>query len=198
MTDTAPTTVTRLLRELNGGNRSALQAVYPLVYGELRIVARRHRRGWRGDHTIDTTALVHETYLKLAHHDAVRATSRAHFLAIAATAMRQILCNYARDHQRLKRGGDSRPLSLDQLREGLPAATWSHEQAVTLVALDAALDRLAQVKPRFGRVVECRFFGGLSVEETADALGVSPATVKREWSLARAWLYRELQGHRER
>jgi RNA polymerase sigma factor (TIGR02999 family) len=195
MPDTAPTTVTRLLQELSGGNRAALQAVYPLVYGELRAVAKRHRRRWRGDHTIDTTALVHETYVKLAHHDAVRATSRAHFLAIAATAMRQVLCNYARDHQRLKRGGDARPLSLDQLREGTLSVAWSDEQALAVVALDAALERLSQVNPRYGRVVECRFFGGLSIEETADALGVSPATVKREWSLARAWLYRELHGH---
>lgn len=195
MSESALRTVTRLLKELAGGNRGALADLYPLIYGELRAVARRHRRRWHGDYTINTTALVHETYLKLAHHERVRATSRAHFLAIAATAMRHVLCNHARDRQRQKRGGGMPVLALDDLGEGAAAVMYSDEQAATLVSLDAALERLAEADPRRARIVECRFFGGLSIEETAEALGVSPATVKREWSLARAWLYRELHAN---
>lgn len=194
MSEAVPSTVTRLLKELGGGNRAALDALFPIIYAELRTVARRHRRRWRGDYTLDTTALVHEAYLKLSEHQAVRATSRAHFLAVAARAMRHILCNYARDRQRQKRGGSLQKLTLDDAMARLPAGACSDDQAAVLASLASALDRLEQVNPRQGRIVECRFFGGLSIDETAAALGLSPATVKRDWNLARAWLYREMSG----
>jgi RNA polymerase sigma factor (TIGR02999 family) len=187
-------TVARLLGELQQGNQGALRELFPLVYEELRVLAGRQRRRWRGDLTLNTTALVHEAYLKLVRQQRIGASSRAHFFAVAAQAMRHVLCNYARDRKRQKRGGEierrSRP-ELDAVPEVL-TLTW--EQAENLLALDAALDELAQEAPHLSEVVECRFYGGMTIEDTATALGSSAATVKRQWTLARAWLYRRLQG----
>ncbi len=173
--------------------RPEVDDLLPLVYDELRQLARRQRAGWVGDFTLDTTALVHETWLKLGRSSGVPMKSRAHFLGVAAQAMRHILCDYARDRRRLKRGGEVTRLPLDVLEgvEGLLAL--SDERLDTIAALDEALGRLAADEPRWARVVECRFFAGLGIEETGEALGISPATVKRDWALARAWLYRALQ-----
>lgn len=183
--------ITGLLLAVERGDRTALEALFPLVYDELLVLARRQRRAWHGNLTMDTTALVHEAYLKLVHQGTVGATSRPHFFAVAATAMRHILCNYARDQQRIKRGGEVQHVSLDNVdRTQQPALP--DDVTEQLADLDAALQRLEQLDKRQSRIVECRFFAGLSVEETASALGVSPATVKRDWTLARAWLYREM------
>jgi RNA polymerase sigma factor (TIGR02999 family) len=184
-------TVHRLLGELDGGNRAALDELFPLVYGELSELAHRLRTRWRGDLTMNTTALVHEAYLKLAGRNRVRADSRAHFLALAARAMRHILINYARDRRTQKRGGGSEIVPLDEALAPGQAAL-SEKQADGLVALDDALRALEQVDRRQSQVVECRFFGGMTVEETATAVGVSPRTVKREWAVAQAWLARRM------
>jgi RNA polymerase sigma factor (TIGR02999 family) len=191
-TGTAPGTVTALLSELNRGNRDALTALFPVVYEELRRVAHRERQRWEGDSTIGTTALVHEAYLKLANVDRLGAESSIHFRRIAAMAMRQILCNYARDQRALRRGGKIIKESLDDSEAVNHAIVASDSIPDTLADLDEALQRLEHVEPRLSHVVECRFFGALSIEETAEALGISVATVKRDWALARAWLYREL------
>jgi RNA polymerase sigma factor (TIGR02999 family) len=178
--------VTELLRSLAGGDKGALDELVPLVYDELHAIARRRLRNERPDHTLRTTDLVHEAYLKLVRLDHVQWQSRAHFLAIAAQAMRNILVSHARSRRRLKRGGGA----------PLPSLTDAHELRATeadrILALDAALERLAEVNPRHARVVECRFFGGMTLEETAAVLGVSHGTVKRDWSLVRLWLGREL------
>lgn len=189
--------VTDLLRAARHGEQGALDALFPVVYDELRSMARRQRRPWSGDLTLDTTALVHEAYLKLAGQERIDATSRAHFFAVAATAMRHILCNHARDRHRLKRGGDAQHTSLDELEaagESVPSSvTMSDEDADRIVALDDALQRLESIDPRQARIVEYRFFAGLSIEDTAAALGVSAATVKRGWTMARASLYRDMR-----
>jgi RNA polymerase sigma factor (TIGR02999 family) len=184
--------VTRLLDRVQVGDRSALDRLYPLLYQELRQVARAHRRRWQGDETIGTTALIHEVYLKLVGQEQVEARSRAHFLAIAGKAMRHVLSNYARARRTRKRGGDQERLPLEVL-EALPGAgALSDEQTDSAAALETALSRLEAENERLSRVVECRFFGGMSIADTAAALGTSPATVKRDWLLARAWLHREL------
>ncbi|MEO8193418.1 MAG: ECF-type sigma factor [Gemmatimonadales bacterium] len=191
-TGTGPGTLTALLSELNRGNRDALIALFPIVYEELRRLAHRERQRWQGDSTIGTTALVHEAYLKLANTDRLGAKSSIHFRRIAAMAMRQILCNYARDRRALRRGGKVVIQSLDDTGSDSVGVAMD-STSDTLADLDDALRRLEEVEPRLSHVVECRFFGGLELQETAEALGVSVATVKRDWSLARAWLYRELQ-----
>lgn len=178
--------VTRLLEAWSGGDRSALKRLIPLVYDELRRIAHRELSREAPGHTLSTTALVHEAYLKLVQLDRIDWQNRAHFFAIGARAMRRILVDYAVRRKSLKRGGGRTPLPLDE------AAAVTEEDLDTLLALDEALGRLEARKERYGRVVECRFFGGMSVEETAEALGVSPATVKRDWATARAWLNREL------
>lgn len=189
--------VSTLVEALAAGDRDALNTLFPLVYEELSRLARRQRRQWDGDLTLNTTALVHEAYLKLAGQARVPAENRAHFLAIAAKAMRHILCNHARDRRRQKRGGAQPHLSLEQAEEVDHAESspleLSADQTERLARLDEALRRFEGVAERQCRVVECRFFGGMSVEDTAAALGVSPRSVKRDWAFARAWLLREMQ-----
>jgi len=166
-----------------------MEELFPLVYNELRRIAARKLRSERDGHTLSTTALVHEAWLELSKLNRIEWQNRAHFLAVAAQAMRRILIDYAAARRRQKRGGGQPIESLDQH----DAMAIAHERGDELVALDGALDRLAAMNARQAKVVECRFYGGMSVEETAEALGVSPATVKREWAVARAWLNRELQ-----
>lgn len=160
-----------------------------VVYGELRRLAAAYMRRERPGQTLQPTALVHEAYLKLLKDRPERWQNRAHFCAIAAHAMRQILIERARARDALKRGGGQPRVTFD---EGLPAA--APDQSVDMIALDAALDRLAALDPGQARIVELRFFGGLSIEETAEAMKISPATVKRHWAAARAWLAKELEG----
>jgi len=177
---------TELLLSLGKGDRGALNQLVPLVYDELRAIARRRLRHERPDHTLDTVALVNEAYLKLFQLDRIEWKSRAHFLAIAAQTMRHILVNHALSRKRAKRGGGAPHVPLE-LAGDLPAV-----EANRILALDAALEQLATVHPRHAQVVECRFFGGMTIEETAVALDVSPATIKRDWIFLRRWLGREL------
>ena len=156
------------------------------------------RRRWHGDLTLNTTALVHEAYLKLVDQKRVQARSRTHFFAVAAKTMRHILCNYARDRLRKKRGGDLRRLTLADIGAIPEHLIVSAEQSEVLVALDDALRQLANDDKRLSDIVECRFFGAMSIADTATALGLSPATVKRHWTLARSWLYREMQNRAAR
>lgn len=186
-------TITSLLAAVQRGDGDALDALFPLVYDELTVLAHRQRQGWHGALTLNTTAVVHEAYIKLMEQKRLRADSRAHFFAIAATAMRHILCNYTRDRSRTKRGGGVQHVSIGPGQDPAGQLHFSGEQADTLAALDEALQRLEQESERQARIVECRFFGGMSVEDTATALGISPRTVKRDWSFARAWLRREMQ-----
>jgi len=181
--------VTRLLAEAAGGGREALDRVVPLVYDELRRLAHRRLRDERSGHTLDTTALVHETYLELVDLDRIAWRSRGQFFAIAARVMRRVLVDYAVGRNAQKRGGGAARIPLD---EAAGISVMADGQEAELMALDDALDRLGAIDARQARIVECRFFGGMSIEETAAALDVSPATVKRDWTLARAWLNREL------
>jgi RNA polymerase sigma factor (TIGR02999 family) len=193
MAQSTQMTVTQLLHELEGGNRAALSELFPLLYTELLSLARRQRRRWRGDFTLNTTALVHEAYLKLVNQKQLEARSRTHFFAVAAKTMRHILCNYARDRLRKKRGGDLHRLTLEDLDTIPEKLVISEEQSELLVALDDALQQLEKEDNGLSDIVECRFFGAMSIADTATALGLSPATVKRHWTLARSWLYREMQ-----
>ena len=166
--------------------RDELQALFPAVYAELRRVASRQLDGERTGHTLGTTGLVHEAYLELARLDHIRWPSRAYVLAAASQAMRRILIDYAQARRAQKRGGGVATVPLDD------AVVLAVSRSDTLLALDEALDRMGALNARAARVVECRFYGGMSIEETAEALGISPATVKREWGVARAYLNREL------
>lgn len=193
--DTPQGTVTRLLRQASAGDRDALDELFPLVYEELRALARAQRRRRAGAETLNTTALVHEAYLKLVQQEDPEWRDRAHFRAVAATAMRHILIDYARRARTARRGGTRARLSLDEIERSL---TSSGEQVLTdepelLIVLDEALGRLGSHSERQVRIVECRFFAGMTVPDTAEALGVSSATVKRGWSMARAWLFREME-----
>lgn len=183
--------VTQLLRASRDGSEDAHEKLFERTYGELRQCAHRQRRRWRGDETMNTTALVNEAYLKLVRQEDQSWENRSHFFAVAAKAMRHILVNYARAKSAEKRGGNAPRTSLEELRETLGReVALSEERAEVLVVLDEALERFAADQPRASSVVECRFFGGMSVEETAEALSISTATVSRDWSLAQAWLYR--------
>jgi RNA polymerase sigma-70 factor, ECF subfamily len=184
--DLASAEVTLLLTELTKGNQEARSKIIPLVYEELRRMAGRYMRRERADHTLQSTALVHEAYLKLVEQS-VDWQSRAHFFAIAAQVMRRILVDHARGHLRAKRGGGQPVIALDE------ALVFSPERSFELVEVDAALQRLAESDLRQAKIVELRFFGGLTVEETAEILGISPKTVKRDWSVAKAWLHGELK-----
>jgi len=179
--------VTRLLQGLREGRPGAMEALIPMVYEELRRTARRELARRRPGDTLDTTALVHEAYLKLVGTGDPAWNDRTHFLAVAATAMRQIIVDHARRRKAARHGGGFHEVSLDE-RRLLP-----DEQAEDLLALDEALDQLAALNARLSQVVECRFFGGLTVPETAAVLGRSPRTVDRDWKKAKAWLYRELR-----
>lgn len=179
--------VTRLLQGLREGRPGAMEALIPMVYEELRRTARRELARRRPGDTLDTTALVHEAYLKLVGTGDPAWNDRTHFLAVAATAMRQIIVDHARRRKTARHGGGFHEVSLDE-RRLLP-----DEQAEDLLALDEALDQLAALNARLSQVVECRFFGGLTVPETAAVLGRSPRTVDRDWKKAKAWLYRELR-----
>ena len=178
--------VTDLLLSWRQGDAAALAHLVPLVYDELRRVARRRLRGESPGHPLQATALVHEVYLRLVDVDRMTLTSRAHFFGVAATLMRQILVDHARRERADKRGGSVTVLSLD---EALPAA-WT--SSVDVLALDQALDALSAIDSRQCRVVELRFFAGLTIDEAAATLGISSATVEREWALAKAWLFRQL------
>jgi len=184
----SPTDVTQWLLDWSNGNKEALDKVIPLVYDELRRLADHYLRRERPDHTLQPTALVHEAYLRLVDQTNVRWQSRAHFFGITANLMRQILVNHALSRRAAKRGGEASKLSLDE------AGGLSQERDVDLVALDEALAHLATFDRRQSRIVELRFFGGLTVEEAAEVLGISPATVKRDWTVAKAWLHCEITG----
>jgi RNA polymerase sigma-70 factor (ECF subfamily) len=169
--------------------QSPMEQLFPLVYKELRLIAARKLRSERSGHTLCATALVHEAWLELSKFNRIEWQNRAHFLAVAAQAMRRILIDYAVARRRKKRGGGIQIDSLDTA--DAVAVAQAHREE--LIALDEALGRLSDLSERQGQIVECRFYGGMSIDETAEALGVSPATVKREWATARAWLNRELQ-----
>src|SRR5438132_5293853 len=180
--------VTRLLRNWQDGDRGALDQLIPLVYEELRAIASRYMAHERRDGTLQTTALVNEAYMKLVDQHAVDWQSRAHFFAIAAQVIRRILIDAARRRRRGKRGGAAVHVPLDAVAVAAPDA----ERVIDVLAVDRALHGLERVDPDHAKIVELRFFGGLTVEETAAVLGVSPATVKREWAVAKGWLYRAL------
>lgn len=188
MTGPSGSDITQLLRAWNGGDESALEKLMPIVYGELHRMARRYMAHESPDHTLQTSALVNEAYLRLVDAANANWQNRVHFFAVSAQAMRRILVDWARSRQALKRGGDVRPLQLDE------ALAVAQEQPVDLVALDDALKALAAVDPRKSQVVELHFFGGLNLEETAEALKVSSDTVLRDWKLAKSWLRCELSG----
>jgi RNA polymerase sigma-70 factor, ECF subfamily len=190
MATPSPAAVTELLRAWSDGDDGALEQLVPLVEGELRRLARGYMARERRDHTLQTTALVNEAFVRLTDARQVRWQDRAHFLGISARLMRRVLVDYARRRGFHKRGGGAERVSLhEDLVTGL-------DPAFDVVALDRALEALGNVDPRKGRIVELRFFGGLSVEETATVLQVSPETVKRDWRLAKLWLLRELEGER--
>ncbi len=178
--------VTELLVRWRRGDRTALDSLLPLVYSELRRIANHFLQDERPDHTLQSTALVHEAYLRLAQQDLPQWQNRAHFFAVAAQLMRQILVDYARSHRASKRGGHVYKLALDEAEEQPQALE------VDIVALDDALKSLAEMDSQQSRVVELKFFGGLSIDDTAEVLGISASTVKRDWITARAWLFREL------
>jgi RNA polymerase sigma factor (TIGR02999 family) len=184
--------VTRVLEGAVAGEGRAADELLPLVYDELRSMAARHLKGERHGHTLQPTALAHEAYLKLVGQTRVQWQGRAHFLAVAATAMRRILVNHAKARGRRKRGGEAQRVPLDVAFESF------QERAVDVRALDEALGKLAEMDAGQARIVELRFFGGLTVQETAEVLGVSARTVHREWTLAKAWLHGEVVAGEER
>ena len=178
--------ITRLLSDWSEGNESALDELLPLIYGELRRLSHRYMRRERSGHMLQTTALVHEAYLRLVGQQSARWQNRTHFFSAAAQVMRHILVDYARSLRREKRGKGFSQVPLSEV------AVMSADRADELVAVNIAMESLAAIDPRKGRVFELRYFGGMSVEEAAEALNVSPATVARDWKMARAWLRREM------
>lgn len=182
----SPDDITTMLEALRDGDRDAIDTLFPVLYEELRRLAQAQRSEWRGEHTLNTTALVHEAYLKLVRQERVGVNERSHFFALAAKAMRHILTDYARRRQAEKRGGGARPVGLNEAAGAVNPV--SAESAMELLALEDALAGLEAANERQARVVECRFFAGLPVAETAAALGISESTVKRDWRIARAIL----------
>ena len=184
----------RLLLELKAGNREAFSELLPLVYDELHHIASRQRQQWDGEETLNTTALIHEAYLRLADQTAPEWQSSPHFLAVASTAMRHILIDYAKRRRAAKRGGAQERVPLHEVEAAL-ADTGNVDAArsAALIALDKSLRRLEEHNPRQSRIVECRFFGRMTIADTATALGIAPATVGRDWTVAKAWLYRDLK-----
>lgn len=185
-----PNEVTQLLLSWNQGDREALDRLIPLVEAELRRLARRFMRRERGDHTLQTSALINEAYVKLVDQQNVQWQDRAHFFAVSAQIMRHILIDHARKHQYAKRGGGAEKVPLDEI------AQLSDQRAAELIAMDDALRDLAMADPRKSQIVELRFFGGLSIEEAAEVLEISPATVTREWRMARAWLHHAMSSNK--
>lgn len=185
--------VTVLLDGVRSGDPAAPGRLFTVVYDTLHAMARGQRRRSPSTETLNTTALVHEAFLKLFGTGVRDFKDRAHFMAVAATAMRQILISHARKNSAEKRGGGQAPATFEEVERALHGAAAFEPASDVLLALDSALERLQQRSERQGRIVECRFFGGMSIEETAEALSVSPATVKRDWSLAQAWLHREMR-----
>src|SRR5437867_984404 len=186
-----PSEVTQLLKDWGNGDSAALDRLMPIVYDELRKVAARYLRRERQDHTLQPTALVNEAYLRLVDQKQVQWQNRAHFMGVAAQMMRRILVDHARNHKRVKRGGGAQKVSLDD------AVVVAEDRTEDLVELDDALNALAAFDERKSRVVEMRYFGGLSVEETAEVLKVSEITVARDWKLAKAWLYTHIEENGE-
>lgn len=180
--------ITQLLDKWSSGNQSALDELYPLVYDELHCLASRYMSRERKGHTLQTTALINEAYVRLVDQRNVHWANRSHFFAISAQIMRRILIDHARSHAYAKRGGGQQKVSLDE------TATLQVARAAALISLDDALQSLAKIDQRRSQVVELRYFGGLSNEEIAQALGISPNTVTRDWNMARAWLYQQLAG----
>ena len=198
MSDSHPQSVDRVLEALRTGKPGAFDELFPLVYDELHQIAARQRRRWQGDESLNTTAVLNEAYLKLVDQSAPDWQGHAHFLAVASTAMRQILIDYAKRKRAAKRGGGQPHVALHDIESALHRgedASGAGDEV--LVALDESLVRLQQQEPRQARIVECRFFGGMSIEDTAGALGVSAATVRRGWAMAQAWLYRDLKQRAE-
>ncbi|HSB08981.1 MAG TPA: sigma-70 family RNA polymerase sigma factor [Blastocatellia bacterium] len=183
-----PGEVTQLLLSWNKGDKQALDHLIPLVETELRRLARRFMRSEREDHTLETSALINEAYVRLVDQSNVNWQDRSHFFAVAAQVMRHILIDHARKYQYAKRGGGAEKVPLEEI------TNLFEQRAAELIAMDDALRDLATADPRKCQVVELRFFGGLSIEETAEVLGISPATVIREWRTARAWLHRAISG----
>ena len=187
--ETSTGEVTRLLQDCSDGNRDALDKLLPLVYNELRRLAHSYLSHERPDHTLQTTALVHEAYLKLIDQRSVNWQNRAQFFAISAQAMRRILLDNARRHSAAKRGSGGQKISLDEV------ATLSGDSAnESLIALDLALQKLETIDEAQSKIVELRYFGGLTIEETAEVLKISPSSIQREWTVARAWLYKTITG----
>ena len=186
MTQASTHEVTQLLIEWSNGDKAALDKLIPLIHEELRRLAHHYMSRERPGHTLQTTALVDEAYVRLVNRKDVHWQNRAHFFAISAQLMRSILVDHARSHAYAKRGGGARKISLDE------TMIVSQQRAAEVVALDDVLKELADFDPQQSRIVELRFFGGLTIEETAEVLSLSPATIKREWSTAKAWLYHEL------
>jgi len=186
MSETSTQQVTRLLKDWSNGDQAALEQLTPLVYSELRRLAGRYLRKERPDHTLQSTALVHEAFIRMIDQRNVRWQNRAHFFGVAAQMIRRILVDHARSRYASKRGSGAPRLSLDE------AIALPDRKDLDLVALDDALNSLAKFDPQQARIVELRFFTGLTVEETAEVLGISPATVKRDWVTAKAWLYRDI------
>jgi RNA polymerase sigma factor (TIGR02999 family) len=181
-----PPSVTELLAKAGSGDSSALANVFPLIYEELHRLAQQQLRREPDGHTLSPTALVHEAYMRLIDYSRMEWNGRAHFLAVAATAMRRILVDHARGHRSLKRGGAVRHVSIDSVELG------TEDRADLLIAVDEALSRLKEIESRQAQVVECRFFGGMTEEETAEALGIGLRTAKRDWAKAKIWLHREI------
>jgi RNA polymerase sigma factor (TIGR02999 family) len=184
--DSSNNQITELLVRWRGGDQQALDSLFPLVYSELRQIAHHYLQRERSDHTLQSTALVHEAYVRLVGHNVPQWQDRAHFFGVAARVMRQVLVEYARNHQAAKRGGGACKVTLE---EGLQAP---QPMNLDVIMLDDALKNLANLDPQQSRIVELRFFAGLSIEDTSEVLGISPATVSREWTTARAWLHREI------